>query len=82
MPEFPVERLVLIVGYLQDSILHPKSVPVANNGKSVELFDIKADSREENNLLLEKPDVVDQLSKELQAWLSEPRLFPYATSKG
>lgn len=49
---------------------------LANNGKPVELFDIESDSREANNLLLEKPDVADQLSEELQAWLSEPRLSP------
>jgi arylsulfatase A len=54
---------------------------LANNGKPVELFDIQFDPVEANNLISEKPDVADQLSEELRAWLSEPRLSPYVKSK-
>jgi len=54
---------------------------LANNGKPVELFDIESDPIEADNLLLKKPDVVNQLSKELRAWLSEPRLLSYIKNK-
>ena len=50
---------------------------LAKNGEPVELFDIESDPRELNNLLSQKPDVAERLSKELQAWLSEPRVSPY-----
>jgi arylsulfatase A-like enzyme len=50
---------------------------LANKGVPVELFDIESDPREQNNMLSQKPDRAEQLKKELQAWLSEPRLSPY-----
>jgi len=46
---------------------------LALNGKPVELFDMEADVREKDNLLNQKPELVEALEKELKAWLAEPR---------
>ena len=46
---------------------------LAKDGKPVELFDIDADPSEKNNLLEKHPKVAQDLQKELQAWLAEPR---------
>lgn len=46
---------------------------LARDGEPVELFDMDSDFYERRNLLKEKPEVAQELKKELQAWLAEPR---------
>lgn len=52
---------------------------LAIEGKPVELIDVEADIREQNNLLAEKPEIVEALKQELAAWLAEPRQ-PFGTN--
>lgn len=52
--------------YATEIARHGKWKLSANKEKLIELFDIESDPIEANNLLSEKLDVVNQLSKELQ----------------
>ena len=46
---------------------------LAKNGEPVELFDVESDLYEKHNLLEKKPEIVEGLKKELQAFLDAPR---------
>ena len=45
-----------------------KLVIDGDKNSGVELFDLKADLAEENNLAESKPEVVEQMSKQLRKW--------------
>jgi len=49
---------------------------LALEGEPQELFDIEADPFEKNNLIIEHPEIVRDLTSKLKAWLAEPRLSP------
>ncbi len=46
---------------------------LAKDGEPVELFDLESDLYEQRNLLKERPEIVQELTQELQAWLAESR---------
>lgn len=46
---------------------------LARNGDPVELFDVKADPGETQNLLKLQPEVADSMAADLRAWLNAPR---------
>jgi N-acetylgalactosamine-6-sulfatase len=50
---------------------------LALEGKPQELFDIEADPFERNNLLDQHPEIVRELTAQLEKWLAESRLSPY-----
>lgn len=47
---------------------------LALDGKAVELFDIKADPNEKQNVLNDHPELVASLTAELKEWLGAPRI--------
>ncbi|TWT58615.1 Arylsulfatase [Thalassoglobus neptunius] len=47
---------------------------LARNGEPVELFDIRADPNEQQNVLGDHPEVVESMVAELNEWLNAPRV--------
>jgi arylsulfatase A-like enzyme len=45
-----------------------KLVIDGGKGTGAELFDLKKDSGEKNNIAVENPDVVEKLTKQLRGW--------------
>lgn len=49
---------------------------LAWEGEPVELIDLEADPRERNNLVHDRPSVVERMTSALHGWLGEPRSSP------
>ncbi|MBI1354905.1 MAG: sulfatase-like hydrolase/transferase [Acidobacteria bacterium] len=62
--------------YATEAVQEGRWKLLSRDGKPVELFDIDADPQERDNLLPDFPEVAGRLSRQVKAFLAEPRMSP------
>lgn len=60
--------------YATEIVRRGKWKLLALDGAPVELFDMRADPNEHNNIMANHPEIVQRLTVELESWLTEDRL--------